>query len=616
MTALLQHKRLVLGTVFFCIACVLLGLFYRNVQPVFSEGRAQFNGETTQRVTFPYQREDAPQNFFQVSVRMTIPQVHPTVYVVSADDCVEELQINGAIVEGLPLPYCDYWSGVAVDLGPLLHVGVNDVVIKAGNGGGAASAFLRPSSTDAVILSIKLLFILSFLLFGLFLYGAHGARERWRCNERVLLWVFLGCHVWLLWQTLGAGRGFDVFAHTEMLGIATLNPLAPIRGTFLSYHPPLGFLLARGISLLGIDPLISVEVTSSLASLVAFFFLRATLGRLGILRSFLGVTFLYIASGIPLQVYLASSLNLDVIILALTSIVLYLSIRLFWGDGEKKQWKKDSLAVLLILALIAALLVKFSGILLLPIPLLVMLAGSGRRSSQGWWVALATVVIAVTLTSPYYLLRYFRQEGILFPSNADVVLGEELVTARVYRDLHMEKFFFLLFVPDCPFFFPRGADMPDFHNHNYETPRFADTWKDFWIADYNPLFQTRESSLVSLRYLQIAPWLLLLGFALWLWSFLRKRGAEEWLGFILLAIALLFLLALTKYVYDYPHAPFKPTKGIYIAPAMWGVAYALSLALCRFPRILVLPALQRAYERLLLVLVVVFLFLNHLLPIY
>lgn len=400
--------------------------------------------------------------------------------------------------------------------------------------------------------------------------------------EHFLLIAFIALRSWALYETYKHPAGFDAGAHMEMLKLISWeHPGIPLHDHFYAYHPPLGFLLARSLMVLGLTPEASVQWISFSASLIAFLFVRQTLKYIQALRSPAGLIFLYGAFCIPIQIFLSISINLDILVFAVASIVLYLSIRLFWRPfphlfTHPKAHPKISrilpwaLSPLIIFFLALGMMFKFSGLLIFAIPPTVAML---RPLKAKWlkhciWAALLSAV-ALALVFPYYFTRYYRTEGTFFPNNGNWIIADAQREAREKRSANPVQFF-------VDFFDETHVHTdPGIRHRDYEVLRFSDTWRDFWIKDQFLSGTPDESLWLGKKYFWMFPMLMLIGFPLFL---LQLRLWKPWqrFGVIVVGYSLLQLLSFISYLYSEPFAGWGPAKGIYVAPMALGIAYIIS----------------------------------------
>jgi len=426
------------------------------------------------------------------------------------------------------------------------------------------------------------------------LYTSRVSAAICRETERLLLRLYLLCALWLFLSRLGIEQGYDIGAHMEMLNLVTwADPSVPLRESFYSYHPPLAFLLARSFHLLGFAEGVAVQILSFLATLINFFSLRLTLKTFGLLSTLPAILFLYLAVAIPLTVFLSTSLNLDVLILACASVVLYLSVCLFWNQ-QCSSWYALALVALLAIAM----LIKFSGALIFALPVIVALF-SPQKKLRSLRNALVIVILSLALILPYYVTRYHIPEGTFFPNNADWMVGGALADSRMKLREHPLRFFGDLF-SSTPVHREQGIEHKD-----YDVLRLADTWRDYWLKDQFLGPGAPLSKEIGSVYLLSVPWLLAGGFVLFL---RRKNGVWKKLGWVFLSFSFLQFLAFLAYLIEHPFAGWGPTKAIYIAPTIWGMGYLLS---CLVP-----PDPPPRKRRVIVGLTATFMVVNYLLPIY
>ncbi|HLD71124.1 MAG TPA: hypothetical protein VI873_00735 [Candidatus Peribacteraceae bacterium] len=428
--------------------------------------------------------------------------------------------------------------------------------------------------------------------------------------ERVLLGTFLVCRAWLFYVTAGVPAGFDAGAHIEMLTkLSWMHPDIAVRDSFYSYHPPMGFLMARTFHLLGLTPEVSVQIVSALFAILTFFFLRMTLQYLKILYTPASIVFLYLGAAIPLQIYLATSINLESIILSATAGILYCSVRLFWGKQPlAEQIPKHpatfaTYATATVSLLLFAMMTKFSGLLLFAIPPLVAALGKiNRRWIQKMIVTCALCFIGLGIAFPYYYLRYEKTEGTFFPYNGDWIIEGAMQESRTKRDENPVRFFVDAFEVS-PVHLKDGLRF-----HDSEVIRLLDVWRDFWLKDQFLGGTSKMAEIVGIGYMWSFPMLILIALPTYLLG-LHTRSMWNKLGGVILAFATLQFIAMVLYVYKNPFPGWGPNKGMYIAAAMWGIAFLIGTLFGEGP----LPLWRRL---LLLLLLLTFVIVNHVIPVY
>lgn len=320
---------------------------------------------------------------------------------------------------------------------------------------------------------------------------------------------------------------------------------------------------------------------------------------------------------------MATSINLDALIFAFTSILVLVSGHLLWFPEEKTRLQKWLLAVLAVLCIVFAMLTKFSGLLLAAIPGLFVIAWVDRIPFRKWikrlLAAIFLVALALAIVFPYYYYRYYKTEGSFFPTNTVWVIHDGHTNSLRRRNANPTEFIRTFFTPEVSFFFPKHENISTLRTHAAGIPRLSDTWEDFWIADISPIPQAWKSVLTSLQYLQIMPWLLIVGLVSVLGIAWR---IDIWarMGVVFFMYGSVQLAALFRYVYQNPDAGFKPTKAIYIVSVVWLLGLIISAPSWFIDRI---PSSRPAFKMAkfilgtaILICVVIFMTTNHILPVY
>lgn len=450
-------------------------------------------------------------------------------------------------------------------------------------------------------------------------------KQAWAENEKKLLMLFLACRVWLFYLHFGTRWGYDVNAFIKVSDAITWsNPFLPLRELFYAYHPPLSFLLVHSITALtGADTHTVSQCMVFAASLSIFLFLRATLKHLHLLDTAKGVIFLYVLASIPLQILLATAINIDVFIFAFTSAAVFFSVRFFWPKTKKSKAQTARYALVMTLLLTCALYTKFSGLIVLCVPVLTAILGMRIRPNTSnvrtffdtAFKAALPSLIAVMIAFPMYYTRYYKTEGTFFPSNLSWLREEQLHNARIERDKNKAQFFMNLFSP------PVSHAADDIRTIDRRNPRLSDTWNQFWVRDEYLDKRGQPLSVSSLQlsalYLSFAHFFVLIGLAAFLRN-LKKVTIWEKFGCLLLSYCALQMTAQLMFIYSHPFAAWPPTKAIYVTPLMLGIAYLIANGSKMVPqKTLRVPLLFSVKTHdVLMGATALFVMLNHTLPLY
>ncbi len=420
--------------------------------------------------------------------------------------------------------------------------------------------------------------------------------ERWLCALLIIAKLLLTVRRW------NEMAGSDAGSHLEMVRLLSwTHPTVGVKDFFYAYHPPLGFLLAHSFYAIGFTDRVAVQLLNLAASLGAFLLMRGLLRRLDWLRKPAAVAFLYLAAAMPIQQYLQTSMNLDVLVLCGATSVLWCSVRLCWLSPSAKQ--KLWLHALLWSSIVLTVMTKYSGVLLVSIPLFAAAFSPRKIPRRLWFTLLLTLTLAGAATFPYYYLRYERPFHTFFPNNGDWLNGGAQQDARLKRDADLPAFFRNVLLSD-PFRPERVAWRDD------KELRLWNAWWDFWVGIFAAPGKEKSVGLAEL-------YLATLGCLLGLVTFLRQRTVDvPWrrFGWVLGGIAAVFVLSFIAYLYQNPFTGWGPVKGVYVAPAVYVVAFLLS-------EILLLPPfaffVRKAWgQRLLLAFLAMYILVNLTLPVY
>jgi 4-amino-4-deoxy-L-arabinose transferase-like glycosyltransferase len=424
------------------------------------------------------------------------------------------------------------------------------------------------------------LFRAAMLLAGLMIGCAIGKDLRLGrpVREYLLLPLFLVAKCFVFWLHQDVVNGFDTIGHMEYTDLLRWSHISiPVLSIGYSYHPPLSFLLSRLFLDMGFIRENAAMWPAFLSSFVAFFAIRALLKRKKLLQRPLPFLFLYVTFSLPVQVFLSSSVNLDVMVMAFAALCLLCACILF-QENPKRSWVP---ALGIGLSIAGAMYSKASGLTLFAIaPIIALLTAMSRAYPIHWAefrkksrYAAAGMAFACLLVAPYYVGRYYHETGQLiflkgmpgdYPAQED---------ARAWRDEHTLEFFERLFGPA-----PVHNNSPRIRDRDF--PRLADTWKDVWVRDEWAGFDTPLQSLslkISSFYWRHMDVMLLIGLLLCIGS-KKSLPDPDWrrMGLFFFAYGSLLFILFIRYIYTMPWGGALPTKFIYVAPVSWLIGYLIA----------------------------------------
>lgn len=383
-----------------------------------------------------------------------------------------------------------------------------------------------------------------------------------------------------------------------------------LQNYFYAYHPPFAFWCAKLLMHLGItDVIVSMKTVSFISSIGAFLCIRVLLIHFGLLQKPSGVFFLYFWASMPLISAMGFTVSIDVIILALTTAAILLTCRIFFPNTHTRSLIRNADCAMLVAVLTIALYSKFSGLTLLPIPIVAAMMTKIRTPKN---IALSCCLVssAILLAMPYYYHRNYKSTGQLFPSNVEFFAPFELQFS--INDIKKDPIHYTAKLFEFPF--GRLAD-EEYLDWNPKQARMYDVWVEFWLYNRNFLSSFPQDDL-SKFLLHVMPWIVVFGFCIIAASLLRSRSfeREHAFAFLIFFVAGINFAAYIYYLYHNPYPAWRPTKGIYIAPATICIALATSVCLFSHRKLQFIqanPALLKFSDLLLQSTLIIFVFLSN-----
>lgn len=412
----------------------------------------------------------------------------------------------------------------------------------------------------------------------------------WKKWENVLFWTFIVSKLWIFEIYFGRAFGYDWMAIEQTVEqISWLHPILDF-GSFYNYHPPLGFLLMHTFKLFGFTFAEAAQLIALGASLCIFLCIRCTLQKLQLLEKPVYIAFLYIANALPVFVFICMAVGLDMLITAIAAALVLRSVYSVQSKQEKRiDWSMTAL-------LVTGMSIKFSGWALTALPVFAVLLFVPRAEMRSQLQkVIASCILAIVIVVPYYIGRNVKQTGSFFPHNITERIWMETATTRT----------------GAPSFLINALQPSKdtaYGQRDLRTERLKDTWDDIWILDSSLGHQHPVALPISILYLTIMPWLLLLGLGTFVLRSMKNLHPAGKFGIFLFAISCTQIAALLQYAYTHPSASWAPLKAIYILPATWFISWCIAhIVSCTKSQLL---------EHAFFVLVFAFVVLNHTIPVY
>jgi hypothetical protein len=340
--------------------------------------------------------------------------------------------------------------------------------------------------------------------------------------------------------------------------------------------------------------------------------LRSALRRTAQLWTLPGLWLLYGGGSLPFVVWFGTETGpYDTLNLCWFMLALSLSIGLFWQPVTDYWHDRGKLIRVTALGLVlaCALLNKFSGAVIFGLPFLVIVCRRGARALvRELGAPLAAAAVGVIIVAPLYYHRYYQAEGQFFPAAMGWEFPTELAAAVAARRAHPWWLIgHLLRIPDEPIVGSVRA-VPDAFFHM--------VWHQLWRAESGLGLQTPFSSAVSDLYVRSFTVLTLFGSG---WFFVRHRQVpkmwRQW-GLILLGSSLAYCLSALAFAWKYPLFELGVFKAKYMSPALFWVPYAAVLPLSGRGSTWAQGRWRALITRTALAALVLFMCLNHWVPVY
>jgi hypothetical protein len=431
--------------------------------------------------------------------------------------------------------------------------------------------------------------------------------------ERILATCLVLLKLARLHMAWGHMEGFDADPWMDVFHVTHwFQRLPDPKSLFGAYHPPLSFLVARVMFAVYPHEVEVSQLLSTLAILGATFALRDVLRTIGVLWTLPGMAMLYVTASLPLLVWMAIETSYDALVFMWFMVCLALSVRLFWAPGFRWKARGDVIRLaLLALALAGGLSTKFNALLACPLPFAIILVRRGPRALLREGAGpLAAVTLAAAIVAPLYYSRYYVPLHAFFPSNMDWLKVKELEAARALRDAHPVAFW------------THVLRLPTESIHEAVNPVrdsfFHAVWFHLWKRDELALggHEDRAAFDASNLYAWLFAVLMLVSAALL--SAPRRRLPAVWrhLGVVFLGVLLIYAAALLTYGWRYPLFDWTPLKAKYMTPGVLWVGFCAALPMVNRSTSAVSPRMRRLATRCVVVLLLGFMFANHLLPVY
>ncbi len=463
------YRWILVDTFLFCAGVFLLSALHHQIWPD-SGLPVTYTVDATGQTfpaSVPLKLPNGP-SVWHVTMPLSLSALHPTVFLLQADDCVRSLHVNGTPVPDAlwSNPTCDYAVRKRINLQEFLHAGANTVDVGIANNGGDSSLSFAADRLDPLMLAVE---GAAALLVGWYLLMWYGHAARFWRRQAGFVWVALfGIFLRLLYlvSTSPFERGYDTDGHIEYVQYMLSHwniPLASAGWQF--YQPPLYYLVSAAWLSLRLPmqfvfgPSVAhLQLLAALLSCVTVLLLVPLSQRLFPKQSDtrFALLFMALAACVPSLVFLSSRINNDVLYTCLSVLCFLLLVR-WWQSGRTEDW------FVFILAVAFALLTKTNAAVLLMVGYLCLFCARMPLAKK-ILIGISSALIITLLVGWLFAIRMKALEGNLIVGNAQSLnIGLHLPPFSVQQSLLSFRPLELLRQPyNNPFDIPRSANLGEY----------------------------------------------------------------------------------------------------------------------------------------------------------
>lgn len=429
-----------LDTVVFLVTVALLATVRFFAAPTFGPVTFSVPGQPPMTKTLPA-FFDSVAPVITASVTVDLPLVHPTVFAVQVDDCIETLLVNGhAVIPDTRAKLCSPHTLTRLNLGGLLVTGPNTFAMRISDIGVTEGLNITPSNLDPLLLTIFLGLLLSTAWYVIQLRQLL-AKKKWPTPA---LWVFLfgvALRFAYVAATPYAVRAHDTDGHIDYVNYVLAHGVMPHAADGWEFHqPPLYYFLSalwvKLMMLLGMAQnmaMQSIQGWSLALSVAAFgvallsarFFFAQWPARFTVWFGLIVATF----NGV---MFTSAGITNETLAFFFGTTTLYFMLR-WWSVPDTRS------LVALACSFALAFITKISILALLPAIGIIFLVRGGRSWRQCASSILLFAALTIAVAGWYPVQRFFFEPS----SEKTVTLGNDGMDAGliVQRDLqHLVTF--------------------------------------------------------------------------------------------------------------------------------------------------------------------------------
>lgn len=434
----------------FLASFILLALalvLYARLMPTVSNVQYERSPEPPQSADFPLFM-DSNGSPMTVKFRLTISPLHPKIYHVVADDCIDRFLVDGRPIPQAVFGECMPNDGKELMLNEYLPPGEHTVEVSVSDNEGGSQGFdLNASYEDPLVLMLQaVIFVLISLSFFLF----------WRMLKLRKWWLFailfagLVLRLTYFYATPYNARANDVDAHVEYVQwILDHHSIPRVEDGWEFFQPPLYYAVSAVFGGIGKAvvhtraALLWMLQFEGLLMSVVMLFLSVWIGSLLFPAEKQAeprragrrwyVLFISLVATSPILIASAAKINNDVLIQLLSFLAVGFLVR-FWQTGHRFHWY--ALTVVIILGI----LTKLNMVFFVPVAYLCLLFTRRLTFEQKLVLGGVTLLALLSFTEWFYILKYVGERasfpvGNIQGLNGDLTVGNTLSNFVAFHPL-------------------------------------------------------------------------------------------------------------------------------------------------------------------------------------
>ena len=451
-----------LGSLVSAVAFLAVFFLYQFSVPVFLRASYEIDGKATQ-FAMPLQITQITETV-PIDLEVYMPPMHPTVFRVTPDDCLESVIVNGYTLQGEEYSFCDL-MGRDLYLGEYLQPGKNDIRFIVKDYGGLTSFRINVATTDILFVLLRIFLFFIPVLYGIFVLRLLNVRQ----NVYVLFAIVVALAFFMKFydgQMFYKENSYDAEGHVHYINYVRKNwsiPSAQGHGAegWEYYQPPSYYFLGAGWmklgSVIGRTAELQMEDMETMAWVIMTIAIAFTAWIATMVfptkRKWKYQYYLVAAVGLlPAAFFLCSRITNDGLFHLITLIFTAFMVR-WWQKGREFDWYACTFLVAL------GILTKSNAIPLIGVVGACLLLKKEIPFKKKVVKGITFFVILIMLTGWYNILRFYIEGETFIVGNRGGLAGGLIVENKVK--------YYLTFNPFKVFDIPFNNVWSDAHRRQY-----------------------------------------------------------------------------------------------------------------------------------------------------